>query len=121
MQPRLTESFRSLAVARASWAEAQAGIVTAGARPNPTLSFMPQYVFNPGGEPPWVHTLTLDIPIETGGKRSARIAQATQLSESARLGIAAAAWQVRSQLRIAVILFLFYRTPGHRSRTQRTH
>jgi outer membrane protein TolC len=95
----------SLAVARATWAEAQAGVVTAGARPNPTLSFMPQYVFNPAGEPPWVHTLTLDIPIETAGKRGARIAQATQLSESARLGIAVAAWQVRSQLRIAVIDF----------------
>ena len=37
----------SLDVARAAWAEARAGIVTAGARPNPTLGFTPQYVFNP--------------------------------------------------------------------------
>jgi outer membrane protein TolC len=96
----------SLDVARATWAEAQAGIVTAGARPNPTLSFMPQYVFNPGGMPPWVHTLTLDIPIETAGKRGARIAQAKHLSESARLNIAATAWQVRSQLRVSVIDFI---------------
>ena len=63
---------------------------------------MPQYVFNPGGMPPWVHTLTW-IPIETAGKRGARIAQAKQLSESARLDIAATAWQVRSQLRVSVI------------------
>jgi outer membrane protein TolC len=96
----------SLDVARAVWAEAQAGIVTAGARPNPTLSYMPQYVFNPGGMPPWVHTLSLDIPIETAGKRGARIAQAKNLSESARLDIAATAWQVRSQLRISVIDFV---------------
>ncbi len=80
--------------------------MTAGARPNPTLSFMPQYVFNPEGMPPWVHTLTLDIPIETAGKRGARIAQARQLSESARLNIAATAWQVRSQLRVSVIDFV---------------
>jgi outer membrane protein, heavy metal efflux system len=96
----------SLDVARAVWAEARAGIVTAGARPNPTLSYMPQYVFNPAGEPPWVHTLTLDIPIETAGKRGARIAQAKHLSESARLNIAATAWQVRAQLRVSVIDFV---------------
>ena len=95
----------SLDVARAAWAEARAGIVTAGARPNPTLGFTPQYVFNPGGEPPWVATLNLDIPIETAGKRGSRIEQAKHLSESARLDIAAKAWQVRSQLRISVIDF----------------
>jgi outer membrane protein TolC len=93
----------SLDVARAAWAEARAGITTAGARPNPTFSYMPQYVFHPEGMPPWVHTLTLDIPLETAGKRGARIAQAQHLSESARLDIAAIAWQVRAQLRIAVI------------------
>ena len=96
----------SLEVARATWAEARAGIVTAGARPNPTLSFTPQYVFNPGPDPGWVHTLNLDIPIETAGKRGSRIAQAKQLSESARLNISATAWQVRAQLRAAVIDFV---------------
>ena len=95
----------SLDVARAVWAEARAGIVTAGARPNPTVGFSPQYVFNPAGEPPWVATLSLDWPIETGGKRGARVAQARHLSESARLNIIAAAWQVRSQLRGSVIDF----------------
>jgi cobalt-zinc-cadmium efflux system outer membrane protein len=93
----------SLDVARAVWAEARAGVVTAGARPNPTVGFTPQYVFNPRGEPPWVATLNLDWPIETAGKRGARVAQAKHLSESARLNIAATAWQVRSQLRVQVI------------------
>lgn len=93
----------SLDVARAAWAEAKAGIVTAGARPNPTLGFTPQYVFNPGGAPPWLATLSLDVPIETAGKRGSRVAQARHLSESARLTISATAWQVRHQLRIAVI------------------
>jgi len=95
----------SLDVARAAWAEARAGIVTAGARPNPTLGFTPQYVFNHGIEPPWVATLNLDVPIETAGKRGSRVEQAKHISESARLSIAATAWQVRSQLRISVIDF----------------
>src|ERR1017187_4947397 len=95
----------SLDVARAVWAEAQAGIVTAGARPNPSVGFTPQYVFNPAGEPPWVATLNLDWPIETGGKRGARVAQARHLSESARLNIIATAWQVRSQLRSSMVDF----------------
>ncbi len=96
----------SLDIARAMWAEARAGIVTAGARPNPTVSFSPQYVFNSAGEPPWVTALNLDWPIETAGKQGARVAQAKQLSESARLNISATAWQVRSQLRASVIDFV---------------
>jgi outer membrane protein, heavy metal efflux system len=96
----------SLDVARAGWAEAKAGIVTAGARPNPSVSFSPQYVFNPGPDPAWITTLNFDWPIETAGKRSARVAQAKRLSESARLNIIATAWQVRAQLRSSVLDFV---------------
>ena len=95
----------SLDLARAVWAEAQAGIVTAGARPNPTIGFTPQHIFNSPGEPPWVAALNLDWPIETAGKRGARVAQAKHLSESARLNIIATAWQVRGQLRSSVLDF----------------
>jgi len=95
----------SLDIARAVWAEAQAGVLTAGARPNPTVGFTPQYVFNSPGEPPWVASLNLDWPIETAGKRGSRVAQARHLSESARLNIIATAWQVRSQLRGSVLEF----------------
>ena len=93
----------SLDVARAAWAETRAGIVTAGASPNPTVGFTPQYVFNPGGASPWLATLNVDVPIETAGKRGSRVAQARHVSESARLTISATAWQVRHQLRVAVI------------------
>ena len=62
-------------------------------------------MFNPGPDPAWVHTLNFDWPIETAGKRGARVAQARHLSESARLNIIATAWQVRSQLRGSVIDF----------------
>jgi len=96
----------SLDVARAQWAVAAAGVQTAGARPNPTIGFSPQYVFNSeSGVAPWVATLNFDIPIETAGKRGYRLAQAKQLSESARLNIASAAWQVRSNVRARLLDF----------------
>ena len=89
----------SLDVARAQWAVATAGKATAGERPNPTLSFSPGYDTTTSIPSPWIVTPSLDIPIETAGKRGYRIAQATQLSEAARLNIAAVAWQVRSAVR----------------------
>jgi cobalt-zinc-cadmium efflux system outer membrane protein len=86
-----------LDVARARWATAQAGRLTARQRPNPTVGFQPAY--DTTTPPPWILGLALDIPIETAGKRGYRIAQAEQLSEAARLSIATTAWQVRSRLR----------------------
>jgi outer membrane protein TolC len=47
----------------------------------------------------------LDVPIETAGKRKYRRAEAAQLAEAARLNIANVAWQVRSELRTALIEF----------------
>ena len=94
----------SLDVARAQWAVAQAGIRTAGQRPNPAVDLSPQYTTNsPSGESPWVATLTFDGVIETAGKRGYRIEQAKAVSESARLKLAAQAWQVRSGLRTGLL------------------
>jgi outer membrane protein TolC len=96
-----------LEVARAEWAVAQAGIQTAGGRPNPTLSLDPAYNFShvnaQYGLTPWLPTVSLDWPLETAGKRGHRIAQARQLSESARLSIAATAWEVRGKVREALL------------------
>jgi outer membrane protein TolC len=90
----------SLDVARAQWAVARAGVTTAGGRPNPIADVAPQYTTNSeSGVSPWVAALTLDVTIETAGKRSYRIKQAKQESESARLGLMEQAWQVRSRLR----------------------
>jgi outer membrane protein TolC len=94
----------SLDVARAQWAVAEAGIKTAGARPNPAASLAPQYASNsPSGESPWIAALTFDATIETAGKRGYRIEQARQVSESARLNVASQAWQVRSRLRTSLL------------------
>jgi outer membrane protein TolC len=89
-----------LAVARAQWNVAQAGVKTAGGRPNPTLSIIPGYdTTHNAGLSPWFPAVSFDLPVETAGKRGHRIAVAGRLSESARLNIATVAWQVRSRLR----------------------
>jgi outer membrane protein TolC len=96
----------SLDVARAQWAVARAGIKTAGGRPNPSIGVRPEYSFNPdAGVSPWVAAIDFDVPIETAGKRGHRIAQAREHSIAARLNIFAAAWQVRANLRAALLEF----------------
>lgn len=93
-----------LDLARAQWRAAEAAIITAGGRPNPSVGFIPEFNANAGsGVSPWIFTPTFDLPIETAGKRGYRIAEAKHLSETARLNIATAAWQVRSRLRTRLL------------------
>ncbi|HEY6169122.1 MAG TPA: TolC family protein [Verrucomicrobiae bacterium] len=92
-----------LDAARARWAVADAGKVTAGQRPNPTLSVTPAYNSTSAMASPWLVTANLDLPIETTGKRGYRLAQAQHLSTAARLGIATTAWEVRARLRRALL------------------
>ena len=92
-------------VARAQWGVARAGRITAGERPNPTLN--PLIGYN-GTTPrsemtPWIPEVSLEIPIETAGKRGIRIAAARHLSEAARWDILKTAWDVRSRLRGAML------------------
>ncbi len=93
-----------LDVARAKWLVAEAKVITAGGRPNPTFGFTPQYDANsPPGLTPWTLGFSFDIPLETAGKRGCRVAQAKALSEAARLNIASMAWQVRSRVRARLV------------------
>jgi len=94
----------SLEVARSQWQVALGGNKTAAARPNPILSAVPGYDIS-ATRPvsPWFPAVTLEIPIETAGKRGHRRAQAQHLSESARLNIVVTAVQVRSNLRSSLI------------------
>ena len=92
-----------LEVARAQWRVAEAGALTAGARPNPSVSFSPGYDTQiPGNYSPWLIPVTLDIPIETAGKRGKRIAEAEKVAESARWSFISAAWKIRSDVRDAL-------------------
>ena len=94
-----------LGIARAEWEIAQAGVVTAGARPNPSVGFTPEYNINAAsGLSPWILGLSADITVETAGKRGYRIARAQHLSEAARLNVA---WAVRSRLRASLLDLYF--------------
>ncbi len=93
-----------LALARESARTVEAGVQSAGARPNPTLAVIPEYSSNPAsGVVPWLAALSFDWPIETAGKRGHRIAQALHLSEAAANGLAAEAWRLRAALRSALV------------------
>lgn len=94
-----------LAVARASWAAAQAARLTAGERPNPTVAPGPGYnASTPAGTiTPWILNLSLDFTIETAGKRQARISQAAHLGDAARFASAGAAWRIRADIRQALL------------------
>ncbi|MDR3456163.1 MAG: TolC family protein [Verrucomicrobiae bacterium] len=91
-----------LAVARAQWQLAEAGVKTAGGRPNPTLTVTPQYNTTTFVPSPWGPSVSFDLPVETAGKRGKRIAEAEKISESARWNFVSAAWSVRSGVRAAL-------------------
>jgi cobalt-zinc-cadmium efflux system outer membrane protein len=94
----------SLDVARAQWDVAQGGIRTAAGRPNPTIGFTPGYNLNAvTAVSPWIPGTTIDVPIETAGKRGKRIAQSRQLAEAAHQNVFTAAWLVRAELRRALL------------------
>jgi outer membrane protein, heavy metal efflux system len=102
-----------LDVARAQWAVARGGVLTAGGRPNPTLTAGTGYnATTPTSEvTPWIPEGSLDLPIEVAGKRGIRIAGARQRSEAARHSLLTAAWQVHSRVRQAFIaLYVAHQT-----------
>lgn len=93
-----------LAVARAQWRVAEAGVLAAAARPNPSVSFSPSYDTQiPNNPSPWILPVTLDVPLETAGKRSRRIAEAEKTAEAARYDYISAAWQIRGGVRASLL------------------
>ncbi len=94
----------ALAEARDQLLAAQAARVTAGERPNPSLSLTPAYDSGvPGAIHPWIVPLSLDWPIETAGRRGDRLAQARHLAAAARWDLVGIVWQVRSRLRDSLL------------------
>lgn len=94
----------TLAEARAQLLAARAGKITAGERPNPSVSVTPGYDTQiPGNYSPWLVPVSFDWPIETAGKRGKRMAEAEHLAEAARWNLVGTVWQVRSQIRMALL------------------
>jgi outer membrane protein TolC len=94
-----------LDVARARWGVARGGVVTAGARPNPSATVAVGYNATTDRDEvrPWIPEGVLDLPLEVAGRRGIRIREARQRSESARLDVLSSAWEVRSRVRRAFL------------------
>lgn len=86
-----------LAVQRAQLSQARAAIITAGEHPNPSIGTNTQHhSLTPIGILPWTFGFSLDLPIETAGKRGDRIEQADDLASAARFQVGETAWQIRT-------------------------
>ena len=91
-------------VARAQWQRARAGTETAAQLPNPSLHLFEQHhSLAPAGLSPWSYGLALGIPWQSTELRQARVAQADALADAADLDLAAAAWQIRSAVRVRFV------------------
>lgn len=102
-----------LEVAKAQWQTARASIRAAAMRPNPAITLTPGYNFDAsGGISPWLPGMSIDVPVETAGKRRLRTDKVGHLAESARLNVISTAWHVRGTLRTALIDFT---TAGRRT------
>lgn len=100
----------AFANANAQWQTAAAASLTAAGRPNPTIGLQGGYNFDawrglPAGAVanPWIPGATADLPIETAGKRRLRIERANHLATVARQNLVSVAWQLRANLRAALI------------------
>src|ERR1700730_6741415 len=90
----------ALELARARIAGTEASLVTAGARPNPSVSIAP------GIPTPYLLTLDFSFPIETAGKRGHRTQVAHSLDQAARFDLADSAWTIHSGVRTALLNYL---------------
>lgn len=92
-----------LDIARTKLASAKAGVVSAGQIPNPTLDVAATYNSTVLTPSPWAVGTMVNFLLETFGRRQYRIAQAEELTEAARDDLATATWQVRGQVRTALL------------------
>jgi outer membrane protein, heavy metal efflux system len=88
-----------LDVAKAQLGLANAQLESAGLQQNLTLNGSLARSNQANGDiRPWSYGLNVEIPIETAGKREIKIEEAQHLTEVARIDVADAAWQLRSQV-----------------------
>lgn len=93
-----------LELARARAGQAEAAGVTAARRPNPGIALGSEHHSDTaGGVSPWTLGFTLEIPLETAGKRDIRMQRAAALGDAARFDLGQIAWEVRSRLRSALL------------------
>jgi outer membrane protein, heavy metal efflux system len=89
----------AIELARAQVKTAEAAIVTAGGRPNPSLAVAGGY--ETLSSSPLVFRLEPSLPIETARKRSYRILEAAKLADATRIEWKEASWRVYADVRDA--------------------
>ena len=88
-----------LDVAKAQLALANAAVNTANQKQKPVFGGRAAHSNQANGDKsPWAFGLEVEIPIETANKREIRVEEAQHLAEAARIDVAEAAWQLRSQI-----------------------
>jgi len=90
----------ALDLARARLATADAAILTASARPNPTVDFVP------GVPAPYLLTQDVLFLIETAGKRGRSVQIARNLDQAAQFDLADSAWTVVIGVRLTLLNYL---------------
>ncbi len=92
-----------LDVARAKLNTARAAMVTAGARPNPSISLSGGWTNSP--ESSLVFDFFPAFTIETRNKRGLRVLEARKMAEAAQVDLYGAAWKTLSRVRSAWLEF----------------
>lgn len=83
---------------------ADAALISAGARSNPTGSASAQKNTSAApGTPAWTYGLGLDVPLDLAGKRDLRATRAVWQARSAEQAQAEALWRIRSRTRDAYL------------------
>lgn len=90
-------------LATAKLGVANAGEITAAELPNPRLSISPTYNTTTTTPSPWKVGPVITFLIQSSGARPAQIAQAKAQAEAARQALAVTAWELRGQVRTALI------------------
>lgn len=91
-----------LAAARAALATAAANARAARATAGPTLTLTAEYARDPSYNSPWLVGGLIDIPIDRGGRRQARLDAADLATLGAQYDVAEAAWTARMAMRRAL-------------------
>jgi len=92
-----------LAEARAAALAAAAGERTAAERPNPTLNLFGEYVVGAATSAAWLYGLSLEFLLPRAGVRGRAMASASLHTKAAEADVEEAIWQVRVDVRQALL------------------
>lgn len=94
----LVENNSDVALARAHLRSVEAAAVAARTPAGPTLTLSSEYAKASSDPSPWLFGAALDIPLDTGGRRAARVASADLAVNAACYDLVEAIWTARMAL-----------------------